>query len=172
MIKIINIGPNEGHILDMEILKQPSFVKVYHPDCGHCTTMQPAWNNLTKTMKNNYKGNMSLFNVHADALANIKTPTLNSINGYPTLKLIKNRTQMIDYVGDRSYEDMLNFCLKNINLTKILEVYKSDNHKKQFLTKRKKYTIKNKQRTNKKNKNKKNKNKKSKNKKSKNKKKK
>jgi thiol-disulfide isomerase/thioredoxin len=155
MIKILNIGPKNAHILDIEIVKQPSFVKVYHPECSHCTTMKPAWNKLTKTMKNNYKGNMSLFNVHADALANIKTPALKSINGYPSLKIIKNRKGVIDYAGDRSYEDMLKFCLKNINLTKILEVYKSDKYKNKFLTKRKKYKKQKYTRKNKKSKNKK-----------------
>ena len=119
-------------------VKQPSFVKIYHPSCGHCTAMKPAWEKLTKTIKNNYKGNMGLFNVHADALANIKNPAFKSIIGYPTLKIIKNGMSTIDYDGDRSYEDMLNFCLKNMNLSKILEVYKGG-YKNKFFIKTRKY---------------------------------
>ena len=138
MIKVLNIGPKNARTFDMEIIKKPAFIKVYHPSCGHCNNMKPAWNNLTKTLKNNYKGNTSLFNIHADALANIKTPALQSINGFPTLKIIKNGNTSIDYNGNRSYNDMLNFCLKNLDINKILNVYKGGKKTKRKIRKSKK----------------------------------
>ena len=36
----------------------------------------------------------------------------------------KDRTDPIVYNGDRTTDDMLNFCLKNMNLEKILKAYK------------------------------------------------
>ena len=138
MIKILNIDPKNAHIFDTEISKQPSFVKIHHPSCSHCTEMKPAWNKLVKTIKNNYNGNMGLFNIHADALANIKTQPIKLVKGFPTLKIIKNGRSSINYNGDRSYQDMLNFCLKNINLTKILETYKGDEYTKKISQKTRK----------------------------------
>lgn len=118
MIKTFHITPSNVNILDREIYKQPSFIKVYHPYCIHCENMKGEWSKLEKNLKSNFKGNISLFNVHSDSLPFIKNNSLKNINGFPTIKLFTSDGQTLYYNRDRSYNDMLKFCMENTNIRK------------------------------------------------------
>ena len=141
MIDIVNIGPEEARIFELKFKKYPeSIIKVYHPNCGHCKAMESDWNNLEKELKNNYKGDVGVFNVHAEALSNTNIPALKKVKGYPTIMAIKNG-KSIEYQGDRSKDHMLKFFKQNLNLKKINE-HKTNPFKisKTFLLKNKKLT--------------------------------
>ena len=130
MIKTFHITPNNVNIIDREISKQPCFVKVYHPYCIHCENMKGEWNKLEKNLKNNFKGNIKLFNIHSDSLPYIKNKNLKNITGFPSIKILKNNGESFDYNGNRTANDMLNFCLENTNISKKVKVNTNNLSKK------------------------------------------
>ena len=146
MIKVTNIGPEGAREFEIEFQKHPeAFLRVHHPSCGHCKDMEKDWKDLEKNLELNYKGDLGVFDIHADALKNISTPVLKNIQGYPTIMAIKNNTST-QYNGDRSTDDMLNFCLKHLNLEEILKAYKGGKSKLKKRKTRKRKTRKRKTR--------------------------
>lgn len=130
MIKVISIGPSEGHLYNEKVGNSPSFIKVFHPGCGHCRAMESDWNDLINNIKNNYKGDVGLVNIHADALGNIKSKALENIQGFPTLRIVDQNRIIKEYNDERTSTNMLNFCLKNLDLQKILDVYEGGKKRK------------------------------------------
>jgi thiol-disulfide isomerase/thioredoxin len=125
MVKVTKIGPDGAEILNVEF-KPTSFMAVTHPDCGHCKAMKPALNDLYDKLED-YSGDVGIFDIHADAVpGSLSTvPQLKSVDGFPTLMITKKDTaKPITYDGNRTTDDMLNFCLKNMDLEKILKAYK------------------------------------------------
>ena len=80
--------------------------------------MKGEWSKLEKNLKNNFKGTISLFNVHSDSLPFIKNNGLKNINGLPTIKLFTSDGQTFNYNRDRTYNDMLKFCMEKTNIRK------------------------------------------------------
>ena len=130
MINSLNINPGLGFLFEQKVGNTPSFVKIFHPNCSHCIAMQNDWDKLVKTIKKNYKGNLYLVNIHADALAGIKHSVFKNINGFPTLMIIKNKQLYKNYEGPRTSKDMLKFCLDNLDLKKRLDKSSKKSHKK------------------------------------------
>ena len=140
MIRVFNIDSNNSNVLDREITKRPSFIKIFHPLCGHCIAMKPAWNKFVHNVKTNYKGDINIFNVQSNALATIINPALKSIKGYPTLIVLKKNGSSIEYNGNRSQSSLLAFSLKHLNLTNKSKSYKvKKNFKKSKSLKKNKY---------------------------------
>ena len=105
-----------------------SLVFAYHPGCGHCDNMKPAWEQLketTKTMPHNYQ----LISVHSSALPHIKRTF--SVSGFPKiLTLHKGGKVHNEYKGDRSYKDLLRFLKKHLKKVKTLKKVKRGGAKK------------------------------------------
>jgi len=138
MVKVTKIGPDGAEILNVEF-KPNSFMAVTHPDCGHCKDMKPALKNLYDKLED-YKGDVGIFDVHADAVpGSLSTiPQLKSVDGFPTLMITqKDKTDPITYKGNRTTDDMLDFCLENMNLEKILKAYKGGKKRTRKTRKRK-----------------------------------
>ncbi len=136
MVKVTKIGPDGAEILNVEF-KPTSFMAVTHPTCGHCKVMKPALKDLYDKLED-YKGDVGIFDVHADAIpGSLSTiPQLKSVDGFPTLMITQaDSPDPIVYDGNRTTDDMLNFCLKNMDLEKILKAYKGG--KKRRKTRRK-----------------------------------
>jgi len=119
MIKVISIGPNDAEIFDEEIGKQPAFVKIYQPWCDFCKKMAEAWENMAETLKNNYTGELSIIEVHGEALDKIKSDVVKTVEGFPTIFEVKmGEIRGDDYSGDRTTDDMLEFIVKRADLKK------------------------------------------------------
>lgn len=118
MVKIINIGPTEGNEFESQVKNLPLFVKIYHPNCGHCIQLQPEWNKFVNKLKKNFTGNIGIVTIHSDALSDIIFEGLKNINGYPTLRIIKNKQFIKDFDDKRTSDKLLQFCKKNFNLKK------------------------------------------------------
>jgi thiol-disulfide isomerase/thioredoxin len=127
MVQVTRIGPDSAEILNTEFKQTPNaFMAVTHPDCGHCKDMKPALENFYENLKD-YSGDVGIFDIHADAISGSRStiPQLNSVNGFPTLIITKNnKSDPITYNGNRTTDDMLKFCLKNMNLEKITNTIK------------------------------------------------
>jgi thioredoxin-like negative regulator of GroEL len=89
-----------------------AFIFVYHPQCGHCIAMKPAWKklkNTARTLPHEYQ----LISIHADALPHIKKQF--TADGFPTLlSLHRHGRPHREYKGDRSYEDLLRFLKRHL----------------------------------------------------------
>ena len=116
MIEVTNIGPNEARTFEIEFKKHPQvFARIHHPSCGHCKAMEGEWDKFEKQIKNNYTGDAGIFNVHANAAAQSSHPSINKVEGFPTLIALINDKPKI-YEGERNAENMLKFCTDNFNL--------------------------------------------------------
>ena len=101
-----------GSKFDEMIKKKPSFVKFYHPSCGHCRQMAPQWDALKDEFKN-IKLNVNIIEVHADTLGDIKSDCAKNIPGYPTIMEVKqNGKAGKEYNGNRNVKDLKKFILK------------------------------------------------------------
>ena len=118
MVKEISIGPTEGTQFNRQVKNLPLFVKVHHPNCGHCIQLKPEWEKLVGILKKQDLGNFGIVDIHSDALKDIGFEGLKNIHGFPTIRVIKNKKLIKEYTGNRTAIDMLNFCKQNFNFTK------------------------------------------------------
>ena len=144
MIKEISIGPTQGTQFNREVKNLPLFVKVHHPNCGHCIQLKPEWDKLVSILKKQNLGNFAIVDIHSDALKNINFEGLQNIQGFPTIRVIKNKKLIKEYSGNRTAIAMLNFCKKNFNFTKTKKTKKTKKIKKIKKTKKTNKTKKNK----------------------------
>lgn len=120
MIKVISVGPENPEVFDAEIGKQPAFVKIYQPWCGHCQSLAPKWEEMGERLKNEYTGGVSIIEVHGDATKDIESDLVKNVDGFPKIFAVKTGgIKGEDYNGDRSTEDMVNFIAKQAGLTPI-----------------------------------------------------
>ena len=102
-----------GSKFDEIVKEKPSFVKFYHPSCGHCREMAPQWDALKDELKG-LKLNMNIIEVHANTLSDIKSECAKKIPGYPTIMEVKqNGKAGKEYNGNRNVKDLKKFILEN-----------------------------------------------------------
>ena len=94
-----------GSKFDEIVKKKPSFVKFYHPSCGHCREMAPQWDALKDELKG-IKLNLNIIEVHADTLSDIQSECAKNIPGYPTIMEVNRMVKQEEYSGNRNVEDL------------------------------------------------------------------
>lgn len=108
-MKIIKIGETEPEIFNKEIKDRPAFVKFYMPGCIHCENLKPTWIDLENEMESDER-DLSIIDVHSNALSGINSNITNNVQGFPTIMMIYNNGVSFKmYEGDRSLEDMKKF---------------------------------------------------------------
>ena len=122
--------------------KKPMVIWYYADWCGHCTEMEPAWNDYKDKCKNL---KISLAKVNADIIKYLKKDP--EVRGFPTIEFHNKGTKQAEFNDNRSSEELLNFTKKNLNLVnkekpKKSKRRKSNNSMKS--TKKKKINKKNK----------------------------
>ncbi|KAI8374327.1 thioredoxin-like protein [Radiomyces spectabilis] len=85
------------------------FLEVYAPWCGHCKNLAPTWDQLGQMAKEQTGGALVIGKM--DGTENdIPKEGGFTVAGFPTLKFFKAETnEMIDYHGDRSLDDLIQF---------------------------------------------------------------
>jgi len=95
---------NNSLLSSSKTKKQKNILILYYVTyCGHCKKLFPTWNKLKKQLKNK----VIFIDINGEKKQNICKR--DSVNAFPTIRLIKNG-EIIDYNGDRSYKDLLNFA--------------------------------------------------------------
>lgn len=118
-MKKIDILPGKENLFYNEVGKHPVFVKFYMDGCPHCENMKQDWIDLENELLNNYSGDLTIMSVNARALNTLKSPLTNQVNGFPTIFIIKrDGTKGLDFQGERTKDEMLNFVLDNIKEVK------------------------------------------------------
>ena len=96
------------------LLRQPNIMGVFSKGCGHCHAMEPAWNEL-KSRLSQEKCDGGLLEIDSQVVPHINNQEIRQkINGYPTIMIIKRGRPTHEYSGDRSVEDMYNFCKQHL----------------------------------------------------------
>lgn len=86
---------------------QPTFVIYYAEWCGHCKRTMPEFEELMK----NYKGNVKVVAIDAEAPENAELVKSQLVKGYPTIRHYP--TGMLgsfdEYTGGRTYSDFVQY---------------------------------------------------------------
>jgi thiol-disulfide isomerase/thioredoxin len=108
-MKFISIGPGDAKMFDNLVRDKPAFVKFYHPSCGHCVEMAPAWAAMKDELNDkNYDAN--IIEVHADAIQGIKSASAKNIEGFPMIMMVDiGGNPSSSYDGERSSKKMAEF---------------------------------------------------------------
>lgn len=110
---------------DEEIKKHESImVEFYAPWCGkffifilgHCQALEPEYRSAADILRAN---NPPYFLAKVDATENMKLAQRFEIESYPTIKFMKNGEWM-DYEGDRTAQQIVNFIRKRMSPASIL----------------------------------------------------
>lgn len=113
-MKKIDIMPGKENLFYSEVGKHPIFVKFYMDGCPHCENMKQDWIDLENELLNNYSGDLTVMSVNARALNTLKSPLTSQVNGFPTIFMIKrDGSKGLDFQGERTKDDMLEFVLEN-----------------------------------------------------------
>ena len=115
-MKVISIESNNTDDFENVIQEMPAFVKLFSPNCGHCTSMAPAWDAL-KDMDELKNIDFALVAINSSAVDEMKCPGVKSFNGVPTMREIKKGTGEAgkEYTGSRTKEAMADFIKKTFN---------------------------------------------------------
>ena len=91
----------------------PDFILYYfyNDKCGFCTKFQPAWEEVTRRLY--LHSNISLRKIDINDPANENLTFYYNVTGSPTIIMV-SPTQNIQYVGDRSPNDLTDFVLKHM----------------------------------------------------------
>eukprot|EP00210_Caulerpa_lentillifera_P005585 g5342.t1 len=88
------------------------FIEFYAPWCGHCKKLAPIYEDLGK----HYQEREDIDIAKMDATVNdIPDPRV-KVKGFPTLKYFKKDGEILDYTGDRSLKDLINFVDKALGI--------------------------------------------------------
>jgi thiol-disulfide isomerase/thioredoxin len=118
-MKFVSINPESQDALkfDKLINERETFVKFYHPSCGHCQNMASAWSALKKHPKLKDL-DLNIVEVHVGATPYIKSSVARKAEnqGVPFILMVNKGgevTKMFD--SERSVEEMVKFILNNVN---------------------------------------------------------
>ena len=82
----------------------------YAPWCGHCQRFEPVWDKVSQ--KPNLKKDIKFVKINGDE--NSKKLIKDGVEGFPTIRLITDNNEVIEYQGDRTEKDFERFLKNNI----------------------------------------------------------
>jgi thiol-disulfide isomerase/thioredoxin len=118
-MKFVSINPESQDALkfDKLINERETFVKFYHPSCGHCQNMASAWSALKKHPKLKDL-DLNIVEVHVGATPYIKSSVARKAEnqGVPFILMVNKGGEVTKMFGsERSVEEMTKFILNNVN---------------------------------------------------------
>ena len=110
-MKIINIKNNSTLEEFLNEVNNPSLLRVYSNNCGHCSAMEDDWEKLKKLInEKNSDDNINIIDVESSYSNKLPSNISSSIIGYPTIIALQNGNIVKDYQGNRQANDMYDFC--------------------------------------------------------------
>jgi len=88
-------------------------IEFYAPWCGHCKKLAPILDEVAVS----YESDADVIIAKIDATANDIPSDTFDVKGYPTLYFNSASGKVLDYDGDRTKEDIINFIEKNRDKT-------------------------------------------------------
>jgi thioredoxin domain-containing protein 5 len=90
--------------------ERPVMVKFFAPWCGHCKALAPTWTQFATKARLDKKPYAV---AEVDCTAHQKLCGANGVQGYPTVKIFNPSGEPVEYEGDRTLDDLINFADKN-----------------------------------------------------------
>lgn len=81
-------------------------IEFYAPWCGHCKKLVPVYEKVGKAFADNDSVVITKFDATANDIPDTKKF---QVSGFPTLKLVTADGKVVDYSGDRSEENLIEF---------------------------------------------------------------
>lgn len=111
-MRYLRISEINAKKFDTIVRRGGAVAKFYHPGCGHCRDMAPAWDAL-KNHPALVNTSVILLDVHSEAIPHIKSGAAKNIIGFPTIvEVLPGGKKGREYAGDRSTEDLARFILE------------------------------------------------------------
>ena len=88
--------------------EKESFVQYFHPQCGHCQTLEPEWTSMAETLKDKH-GDVDIVvaKIRHDMAGKVNVNE--EIQGYPTILVLKNGKKVNEYGGERTAAALLKY---------------------------------------------------------------
>ena len=112
----INPEPQDALKFDKLINERETFVKFYHPSCGHCQNMASAWSALKKHPKLKDL-DLNIVEVHVGATPYIKSSVARKAEnqGVPFILMVNKDGKAGElFNSERTQEEMVKFILNNM----------------------------------------------------------
>jgi len=113
MAKVEKIEPASYPSCEKKTRHLTGVVLMFHPQCGHCVQMRPAWEMMKKRVPSNVKI------VEIDGSEMSSSPTLSrsmvgqQTEGFPTIMRLTNGKVVEKFSGERTPENLVEFVSKS-----------------------------------------------------------
>ena len=107
MVKAEVFGPGTYDSCANKVKKLTGVLLIFHPGCGHCVQMRPAWEEMKRTLSPGTR----VMEVDGSEMAEheILKSKLPPIQGFPSFILMKKGRHVDEFKGERTAEEMKNF---------------------------------------------------------------
>ena len=108
-MKFFQIDDTNGMLLN-QLNKGNGTVLFYHPQCSHCVSMRPLWEQMKKKVQ---KKNCNIYEVNGEHMSSIHHPMKDAIQGFPSI-LNVNNGKLTEFEKERNTKNMTDFVLSNL----------------------------------------------------------
>ena len=135
MPKVEKIEPHSYSSCDKKTRNLTGVVLVFHPQCGHCVQMRPAW----EMMKKRVPPHVRIVEVNGSQMS--ESPVLSrsvigqNTAGYPSILRLRNGHFVKSFTGERTPENFIKFVKESSHV-------KTENRKRRSITKKRRRTSK------------------------------
>ncbi len=109
MVKAEVFGPDNYDSCAHRVKQLTGVLLIFHPGCGHCVQMRPAW----EAMKQSLPPESKIVEVDGSALSESGTlrqlDVFQKLKGFPTIVRMKNGRPVHEFGGPRTAEAMIHF---------------------------------------------------------------
>lgn len=99
---------NDSNFNDEVAKYQYLLIEFYAPWCGHCKSLEPEYNKAAKLLRGQ---NSKIHLAKVDAIENSELAKRFEIQGYPTMKFLRN-VEYLDYTGGRTADEIVEWVIK------------------------------------------------------------
>jgi thiol-disulfide isomerase/thioredoxin len=112
MPAVKKVEPSQYASANKELKRMTGIVLVFHPGCGHCVQMRPAW----EEMKRQAPLNVKIVEVNGEGFGESPLMSTSEIGrnteGFPSIMSVKNGRVVKKFEEERTVPNMLNFVRK------------------------------------------------------------
>ena len=124
-MKFFQIDDTNGMLLN-NLNKGNGTVLFYHPQCSHCVSMRPLWEQMKKKVE---RKNCNIYEVNGEHMNRIHHPMKDAIQGFPSI-LNVNNGKLTEFEKERNTKNMTDFVLSNLQENSIRKKISNNKLKK------------------------------------------